>query len=317
MEIYKGHAIFMLGLPGSGKSTIAERLRIEEGLLFLKEKDVKMVSADEIRLKHEKYDPEHPEDIHEECVKLAEEKMYEYAKKEIPLIIMDGGGINNSYTVRILLKIKESGYKTKVVFVDTPVDICIKRNNERINNNQRFVPTENIIMKAYKLKTSVEKLKEVADEFVTIEYFTNSYIFCDLDGTIAEYQQLPTDENGDINFVAYEVFRNAKPVMEIIEKLEALYNTGKRIFIVSASPNSICNKEKIEWINKYLWFIKNEDIYFVGNKNYKYVFLKQLIQHLKLSTKDCTVLDDDHNILLSYKPIGVNAIHPSKFLSNF
>ena len=297
----------MLGLPGSGKSSwITEN---KKSTYFI-------VSADEIRINHPNYDPQNPDVIHKECVSLAEQKMYEYSKLG-ESIIMDGGGINNNYTLRILNKMKEYGYVTKVVFIDTPAHICIERNNQRIKNGERFVPNESIIDKAYRLQKSIINLIGVCDEFITVPYYTNEHIFVDLDGTLCEYQSLPVDNDGDVNFVGYEVFKNSRPVTPVIEEINKLKRfKEKQIYIISASPNSICNQEKNEWIQQHCDFIDKNNIYFVGNKNFKHTFLKHLMLKLKLKPNQCMVIDDDHRILENYKSIGVNTVHPSSLLAN-
>lgn len=298
----------MLGLPGSGKSSfIMEH--------YSRSKGYALVSADELRVNHPNYNPEHPEAIHEQCVKEAEDLMYQYGINNVRNIVMDGGGINNSYTVRIIKKMKEFGYKTKVVFVDTPAHICIKRNNERIQNGQRFVPTEAIIDKSYKLLKSVQMLSAVCDEFITIPYFTDEYIFVDMDGTIAEYQNLPVDQDGDINFVGYGVFKYSKPVIPVIEKLRELQSKGKEVSVLSASPNNICINEKNEWLDVHAHFIEHR--YFVGNRHFKHTFLKHLMLSLNIKPNQCTIVDDDHVILKLYESIGVNTVHPSKLLSSY
>lgn len=296
----------MLGLPGSGKSSW-----IKENNTF----GYEVVSADEIRINHPNYNPNDPESIHEECVKLAEQRMYEISKTG-ESVIMDGGGINNSYTLRIINHMKQNGYFIKIVFIDTPVHICIQRNNERIKRGERFVPNESIIDKAYRLNKSLIKLQEVSDEFINVPYFTNEYIFVDMDGTLCEYKNLPVDDDGDVNFVGYEVFLDSNPVYPIIDVINTLskfYN--RKIFIISASPNNICNDEKIEWLRNYCDFIKKENIYFVGNKNFKHTFLKHLILKLKILPNQCMVIDDDYRILELYKSIGVNTVHPSSLIS--
>ena len=306
-------AIFMLGLPGSGKSTfINEFLKLHP--------EYKVVSADEIRLKHPDYNPADPEAIHEECINMAEQTMYalsgEFGGSPVDLI-MDGGGINNSYTPRIIQRMRKNGYRIKVVYIDTPVDICVQRNIDRIKNGERFVKIAAVIDKSYRLRKSVEKLETICDEFQVVKYFTDKNVFVDMDGTIAEYQQLPVDEYGDINFVEYEVFKYSKPVTQMIDKLAYMHADGKRIYIVSPSPNSICNNEKIEWLHKYAPFIQDKDIHFVGNKNFKYVFLYELINKLKLNPCDCMSIDDDHAVLETYRKLHINSMHPSKFLTNY
>ena len=311
-------AIFMLGLPGSGKTTwIQNNVKIYRGNgKKINGDEYAFVSADEIRVNHPNYRQETPDSIQQECVKIAEENVYSYSKTGSN-IVMDAGGINRKYTINIIYNLKSLGYNIKIVFINTPPEICISRNRKRIENNERFVPEMSIIEKSYKLIKSIEILKDVCDEFETVNYFTDKNIFVDLDGTVAEYQNLPFDENGNINFVEYEVFRHSKPVNEVINKLRKLEQSGRKIYIVSASPNSIANVEKFEWIQKHIPFIKKENIYFVGNKQYKYIFLEELMHKLKLNACDCMAIDDDHNVLLSYSKIGINAIHPSKFLSNY
>ena len=298
----------MLGLPGSGKTTwLKSKINLNR---------FKLVSADDIRINHPNYNPKNPDAIHEECVKMAETQVYTLASEGAD-IIMDGGGINNHYTIRIMTKLKDMGYRTKVVFIDTPVDICCLRNRERFEAGERFVPISAIIEKSYKLRKSIETLSTITDDFEVVSYFSDKNVFVDLDGTVAEYQTLPTDEFGNINFVEYEVFKYSKPVIEVINKIRRLSEQGKEIFIISASPNSIASKEKTEWVNKHMPFVKNENIYFAGNKNFKYVFLQELMSKLKLNPQDCMVIDDDHAVITTYRQLFVNVVHPSKFLTNY
>lgn len=103
-------AIFMLGLPGAGKT-----FQIDELQKKSKKRKYIVVSADIIRVNHPDYNPEDPTSIHEECVSLAEQSMYDMGDQGHNLI-MDGGGINNSYTKRIIENMKLKGYRTKVLF---------------------------------------------------------------------------------------------------------------------------------------------------------------------------------------------------------
>ena len=136
-------AIFTIGLPGSGKSTALESIA---GI-----KNYTLISADEIRINHPNYDPKFPEKIHLECVNIAEEMVYEQMDLN-KNIIMDGGGINRNYTARIISKLKSNGYNITLLVLNTPADVCIKRNKERRISGKRFVPTEVIIEKSYYFK---------------------------------------------------------------------------------------------------------------------------------------------------------------------
>ena len=300
-------AVFTLGLPGSGKSTFLDKLDLS---------NYKIISADKIKINHPNYDPKYPDVIHEYSVEVAEKLVYDEAALNHD-IVMDGGGINNHYTERIITNLKELGYKIKVYYINTPVNICIARNKERVQNGERFVPISAIIEKSYKLKDSVDRLINLADEFAEIRHFSDKNIFVDMDGVIAEYQELPTDEEGNINFTSHNIFINAAPVREVIDRLKAFYDLGHRIFILSASPNSICSRQKRDWLLERMSFIDCGDIYFVGNKDYKHLMLRDLISELKLERRDCTLIDDDHFILEKVNKMQIRAIHPSKFLANF
>jgi predicted ABC-type ATPase len=300
-------AIFTLGLPGSGKTSFIN------DLVKSQMTQTALISADKIRVQHPLYDPKFPDKLHEECVHTAEKLVYKAANQGLD-IIMDGGGINDNYTARIIKYLKEEGYYIKVYFLNTPVSTCIERNKQRIENNERFVPISAIIEKSYKLQDSITRLQALAHEFYEIKYFTNEHVFVDMDGVIAEYQELPINEDGDVNFVSHDVFLNARPVYEVIDKLFQVCND---IYILSASPNSICNDQKIQWLKKHMSFVPEDKIFFVGNKDFKHLMLNDLILKLGFEKKDCTLIDDDHFILEKVNKLGIRAIHPSKFLANF
>ena len=301
-------AVIMLGLPASGKSTYIKKF-------WDTHSDFRIVSADDIRLAHPDYNPQKPDVIHQECVSEAEDMVYELAERGLK-IIMDGGGINTHYTFRIVTRLKSLGYIVRVVYINTPVSVCLDRNDTRRKNRERFVPSEEIIKKYYKLNDCIDKLNSVCDEFIEVKHFTDKYIFVDMDGVVSEHQDLPVDYCGNVDFISNRVFQNAKPVKEVIEHLKVLSN-GSNIYIVSASPNSVCSADKSDWILRHMPFIPQCNIYFAGNKDFKVVMLEHLINHLKLDPKDCTYIEDDHRLLEQAKRLNINAMHPSKFLARY
>ena len=139
----------MLGLPLSGKSTWIEnnKERFE---------DYRWISADEYKKTHPKYDPNDViEEVHQWSVNAAEMEVYEVAKHEGKLI-MDGGGINNRYTLRIVKELKDTyGYEVTVVWIKTPYEVCLERNKTR----ERKVPSVAITDKALKEISQFHKLR--------------------------------------------------------------------------------------------------------------------------------------------------------------
>lgn len=150
-------AILFIGLPSSGKTTY-----IQNNKLYL---DYTIVSADDIKASHPEFNPRDPEPLHQWSVKEAERLMNEYSDKKIN-ICMDSGGVNNSYSLRIINMLKNKGYHIKIIHMDTPLDICLERNR----NRERFVPEQAIIEKSYKIDSCVEKQKSIADEYFKISF---------------------------------------------------------------------------------------------------------------------------------------------------
>ena len=44
---------------------------------------------------------------------------------------MDSGGVNNSYSLRIINMLKIKGYRIILIYMDTPLNVCLKRNKLR------------------------------------------------------------------------------------------------------------------------------------------------------------------------------------------
>lgn len=289
--------IFTIGLPGSGKTT------------FLKEKGYSdIISADDIKLTIEDpfLDNLSMEEIHERSVQEARKEAFIRLNRGDDLVVMDMGGINSRYTCSIIECALSNGYKDiKAYFIGTPIDICI----ERMKSRGRVVPIDDVHRKSCRLNSSIINIKGYGVDVVTVPYFTNKYLFLDMDGTICSYQKPPRDIDGNVDFVNSRMFENARPVKHIIEWTKNWDDEYK--FILGACPNSISMEEKMSWLQMNMDDISLNNIYFVGNKDYKHVFLKHLIQKLKLDKKDVLVVDDNYSIIDNMLKIGVNCIHPS------
>jgi predicted kinase len=287
----------MFGLPASGKSS------------WIKERDLPYVSADEIKESYSDYDKRNPQQVHERSVKAAEEEFDQRIKNSDSQFCLDGGGINNSYTQRMVRNAKENGWSVVLVHIDTPLAVCIQRNAERDRN----VPVEDMIGKAVRLQRCLETLTEQVDEVITESYYTHKHVFFDMDGTVAAYQFLPKSLEGGINFVDGEYFRHAKPVPQMIAHAKGFAQISE-LFVLSAIPDATCCDEKREWLAKNCPFIPVENQYFIGNKRYKHEMLRNVLRKRKINTKDVLVVDDDHAVLDDLNSIGVHAVHPSMFL---
>jgi predicted kinase len=294
----------MLGLPLAGKTTWIEqnKERFEE---------YRWISADEYKKSHPKYNPDNVlEEVHEWSVNAAEQETYDVADKNEPLIL-DGGGINNRYTLRIVNWLRNNyGYKVTVVWIKTPYEVCLERNKKR----ERKVPETAITDKALKEISQFHKLRTMCDDAEVYDYFTNKYIFVDMDGVIAAQSTLPI-VNGEIDFVNGEVHKWQKPVTPVIKLLRDLQKKGKELYILSATPNSFSSNEKMEWLVEN-FPISKERVFFVNQGKHKAEMLDNLRRRFKFHPKDVMLIDDMHDTLYKVKARGMNAMHPSEFLTH-
>jgi len=307
MKEKKKFAVFFIGIPGSGKSSIIKER--------FSDNTYKIISADEIKRALPGFDPKHPDLVHEESVRLAEEEVY-LATKNGFNFVMDSGGVNNSYQLRIMNFVKDAGYVVALILVDTPLSVCLQRNSTR----ERNVPADEIIYKSFKLPSCFEKQKAIADYVEVIKYYTDKNIFFDMDGVLAEYQTFSLRLSGadhKMDYINSDVFAHSKPVAPVLEALLGKREQGSNIYILSVSPNSICSQHKREWLKTWLPQIKDENICFVGKKEHKVTTLLQLMRKHKIAIRDCTFVDDLHEILWEGTSKGINAIHPSKFLAEY
>lgn len=301
-------ATIFLGLPLSGKSTYINN-RICYGD-WATELDIQVVSADEIKEAHPDYDPDKAYLIHEWSVKEAEKVMNQHAKHGVSKLIMDGGGINNSYTIRIINMLKENDYTIELIHVKTPLQVCLSRNEQR----KRKVPVYDIINKAAKERKQYEILRGHVDTVTIVPYFTNKHIFVDMDGVIAGQTLLP-EFNGQIDFVNSQIFSLLPPVNPTIDKLNSLDPKNHKLYILSAIPNSFSYEEKHEWLDKH-FNIPKQHRFFVNSGIHKALMLENLRIKFKLDKRDITLIEDTHSTLKDVSKLGMNPIHISEFLSD-
>jgi 5'(3')-deoxyribonucleotidase len=126
-------------------------------------------------------------------------------------------------------------------------------------------------------------------------------IFLDMDGTLARFN-VPNAINRfekEINF-----FANLKAYkdIEIINELAKNNN----LYIISASSNERTDKDKMIWLKKYLFNIKEENITFcrIGENKAKVIENKYNIS----IDKDCYLLDDYTRNLQEWESFGGTGI---------
>lgn len=294
----------MMGLPLAGKTVwINNNIKSYPGF------DV--ISADIFKEIHPDYNPDNvTNDIHEWSVEQVEAQAYELAENN-KSFIFDGGGINNSYTKRIISKLKNKGYYIILVHIKTPYKVCLERNRQR----HRKVPDHAITDKASREMAQFYTISGICDEVTVKDYFTNNHIFVDMDGVIAGQVTLPII-GGELDFVNGQIHKWQKPVKPVIDLLKILERDhGKTLYILSATANSIAYQEKMHWLD-INFDIPSYRRFFVNQGVHKGEMLANLRQKLKLKHNEVLLVDDVSSTLYNVKGRGMNAMHPSEFLTH-
>lgn len=150
------------GLPASGKSTYAKELE-KEGWTRVNKDDIRKAYYPNYTFKDEKE------------VVYIEDSEIEAELQEGNNVVVDDTNFNPSHQKRLEIIAQENGADFEVLFIDTPVEECIKRNRKRVNN----VPMEVILSMQRKyiapLRDEVQEYDDKLDECIIV----------DVDGTLA------------------------------------------------------------------------------------------------------------------------------------
>lgn len=130
-------AFILLGLPGSGKSTIATPLSQEEGAFI--------VDADEFKKRIPEFQKDHRmvTAVHKESVDLADRFMDDLANEDYNMIIGKVGGSFEGIEY-ILDTLGSKGYDIQIIYNDVPMEETLRRSIERYKSGEtdRLVPFE-------------------------------------------------------------------------------------------------------------------------------------------------------------------------------
>lgn len=167
-------AIFMAGLPGSGKTTVLNTLY---GL-----ENVKILDLDSEMKLHPRYDPAHPASIYadSEAYRWANEKVEERFQSILKLrrpgcgpdrgplhrlVAIDGTGTKVPRRLRRIEEAKRAGYSIELLHSHVDITTALERNSWRT----RQVPEE--VMREYqsKLEAAIAAVSPFVDQYTRID----------------------------------------------------------------------------------------------------------------------------------------------------
>jgi dephospho-CoA kinase len=139
-------AFFLAGGPGSGKSYVAMKSTGGTGLKTINSDDAfeHLLNKAGLSLKMPPEETEPRDVVRDKAKELTAKVQKNYLEGRLGLII-DGTGRESEKILRQKAKLEELGYDTYMIFVNTSLDVALKRNTER----SRSV-SEAIVVKSWK-----------------------------------------------------------------------------------------------------------------------------------------------------------------------
>ena len=125
-------AFFLAGGPGSGKSFVVRKTTGGSGLRIVNSDDVfeKYIKDAGLSMKMPESEFEPREKGRQRAKKITAKRQANYVKARIGLII-DGTGKDYDKIATQSTRLRQLGYETHMIFVNTSVDVALARNAER------------------------------------------------------------------------------------------------------------------------------------------------------------------------------------------
>jgi predicted kinase len=146
--------VFTMGLPGSGKSSTANKMF----------SGYKFIDPDLFKVEHPEYDPKNPGLVHEWSADQAE-AAFEKALVTGGTFIVDGTGVNAERMVRRIEAAQSAGFFVELLYVTVSLKTALARNESR----ERTVDPSIVISKARDIGTSFKLVGPHADKVTVID----------------------------------------------------------------------------------------------------------------------------------------------------
>ena len=138
-------AFFIAGGPGSGKSFVVRKTTRGMGMKVVNSDDIfeKLLDKEGLSKKMPESEKEPRDIVRQRAKRLTAKKKENFIEGRLGLII-DGTGKDYDKIARQATKLKQLGYDTHMIFVNTSLDVALERNQKR----DRTVP-ESVAIKSW------------------------------------------------------------------------------------------------------------------------------------------------------------------------
>jgi shikimate kinase len=183
-------AVFMVGLPGAGKSRVINlRYASDHRKGLMRVNSTVVVDLDREIVKHPEFDPADPDKLYlaadRSAYKWADERVEArflsgLADPKVRRLVIDGTGTNIERQIRRMNQARKSGFFVKALYVRVPARTAVVRAAMR----KRGVCPERIHEYQGKLARAMQAAKQYADE---VETFDVTFDDAPLPGTMHGY----------------------------------------------------------------------------------------------------------------------------------
>ena len=160
-------AFFLAGGPGSGKSYVVRKTTGGTGLQVVNSDDAfeYLLKKAGLSLKMPEKETEPRDVVRGKAKKITAAKKANYVEGRLGLII-DGTGKEYDKIAKQSIELKQLGYDTHMIFVNTSLDVALKRNAERSRSVQ-----EPIVVKSWKdVQSNIGKFSQhFRENFIVVD----------------------------------------------------------------------------------------------------------------------------------------------------
>lgn len=272
--------LMLKGLPASGKSTYAKELE-SKGWARVNKDDIRREFFPDYTFKDEK------EVVYMEDAEIIAEL------REGNNVVVDDTNFAPKHQQRLEKIAKEEEADFEVLFIDTPLEECIKRNRKRASN----VPME-AILNMYR-----KYIAPYREEHVTYNDKLDEAILVDVDGTLAHI-------DGDNPRSPYDASRAMEDVLDdVVSVLTSMcYQHGYRVIILTGRHSGHLQVTK-DWLAEN--GVEYDEIHCRDEEDTRadYIVKKELFeQYVKDKYNVKFVVDDRPQVCRMWRSLGLKTL---------
>lgn len=297
-----GKLTIFRGLPGSGKSTEAQRL--VQTLLSV---GVTAINIDRDMFRLAGGFGVAPAGSYEEIISDTQRAVIENGLLQNWNVIESSTNLNAKFLKSLVKLGANCGAEVEIRDVDTPLDVCVERDENRRLAGGHFLGED--VLRSFANRVIPKgkfppkpKLPEIVSGTLYVAPLDKpSAIIVDIDGTVAEVDgRSPYD---------YTLVSTDKPKQWVIDLIQGAHKNGEKIIFMSGR-DSMCYQDTWDWIIKNIW-VPNFKLYMRAEGDQRMdaiVKLELFNKHIRDNYNVKYCVDDRAQVIKMYRSIGLNVL---------